>query len=40
MADCVFFKLNTEISFTMQDSQGVYVFDISMAFLNYLFAVV
>ena len=35
-----FFKLNTEISLTTQDSQGVYVFDVLMAFFNYLFTVV
>ena len=35
-----YFQLNTEIIFTTQDSQGVYVFDITMALFNYLFAVV
>ena len=35
-----FLKLNTEISLTTQDSQGFYVFDVLMAFYNYLFAVV
>jgi len=36
---CIF-QLNTEINFTTQDSQGVYVLDVSMTFYNYLFAVV
>ena len=34
-----YFKLNIEINFTTQDSQGVYVFDISMAFFYDLFEI-